>query len=177
VTTYDFQLWTLIGTWVASIGTISAVIASLYFAYNQNRINLKITVGHRQVVSGLTKNTPDFCIINVVNIGSKPAKIIGVGWRAGCFKNKVSFIQLFKTPGYDDVPKVLAEGEDATFWVPFNLNGDEKDWIHRFPKSVTEKSKRNLKSLKLWVHTSHGQTFTVKPERGLLQKLAESIKS
>lgn len=134
-------------------------------------------MGHRHVASSLKKNIEDFCIINVVNIGSKPAKIIGVGWRAGYFKNKVSFIQLCNTPGYDGVPKVLAEGEDATFGVPFNLNGDEQGWIHRFPKSVTEKSKRNLKSLKLWVHTSHGQTFTVKPESGLLQKLAESIKS
>lgn len=134
-------------------------------------------MGHRHVASSLKKNIEDFCIINVVNIGSKPAKIIGVGWRAGYFKNKVSFIQLCNTPGYDGVPKVLAEGEDATFGVPFNLNGDEQGWIHRFPKSVTEKSKGNLKSLKLWVHTSHGQTFTVKPESGLLQKLAESIKS
>lgn len=177
MSTYDFQLWTLIGTWVASIGTVSAVVASLYFSFNQNRIKFKVIVGHRKVVSGLTKDIPDYCIINVVNIGSKPAKIISVGWRAGYFKKKVSFIQIFKNPGYDDVPKTLEEGEDATFGVPFNLNNDDEDWIVSFPKAVTEKSKSNLNSLKLWVHTSHGQTFTVKPEKGLLEQLTKSIES
>ncbi|MUK43690.1 hypothetical protein GNP61_19265 [Aliivibrio fischeri] len=173
----SIQFWTMIGTWVASIGTVSAVITSLWFAYNQNKVKLRITVGHRKIVSVGSHDTPDYCVIKVVNLSNKPAKIESIGWKAGYWKNKVSFIQLFKLPGFDDLPKVLTEGEDATFAVPFNAQGNDEDWIMRFPKSVTSTSKHNLRSLKLWVHISQGQTFTVKPEKGLIEKLASSQKS
>ena len=173
----DIQFWSMIGTWVASVGTVSAVITSLWFAYNQNKIKLRITVRHMQLVSRTEENAPDHCVVKIVNLSNKPAKIESIGWRAGFWKNKVSFIQMFKLPGFDDLPKVLTEGEDATFAVPFRYKGNDEDWIVRFPKSVTETSKFNLYSLKLWVHTTQGQTFAVKPDKGLVEQLRKSLQS
>ncbi len=177
MTSDEIQFWTMIGTWVASFGTVAAVITSLFFAYNQNKVKLRITVGHRQILSRSSEGSPDYCVIKVVNLGSKPAKIESIGWRAGFFRSKTSLIQLFGIPGFDDMPKVLAEGQDATFAVPFRLKGDSDDWIVRFPKSVTEHSSLNIHSLKLWVHIAQGQTFTVKPEKGLIEQLKKSLQS
>ncbi|MDP5147249.1 hypothetical protein ORI98_12475 [Shewanella sp. ULN5] len=177
MTSDEIQFWTMIGTWVASFGTIAAVITSLFFAYNQNKVKLRITVGHRQIVSSGTEGTPDYCIIKVVNLSNKPAKIESIGWQAGFWRSKTSMIQLFGIPGFDDIPKVLTEGQDATFAVPFRLNGGKDDWIIRFPKSVTETSSLNIHSLKLWVHIAQGQTFIAKPEKGLIDQLKRSLQS
>lgn len=177
MTSDDIQFWTMIGTWVASFGTVAAVITSLWFAYNQNKIKLRVTVGHRKIFSRGSEEVPDYCIIKVVNLSNKPAKLENIGWRAGIWRSKTSVIQLFGTPGFDDIPKVLTEGQDATFAVPFRLNGNDDDWIVRFPKSMTKASSLNIYSLKLWVHTAQGQTFVVKPEKGLIDQLKKSLQS
>lgn len=84
----NLQLWNVIGTWVASIGTVSAVITSLWFSRQQNRIRLKISAGARMVFTPGSEHQPMYCIINVVNIGDRPAKITGISWQFGRFKNK-----------------------------------------------------------------------------------------
>lgn len=173
----NLQLWSVIGTWLASIGTVSAVITSLWLAYHQDRVKLRVVAGHRLIVSRGLQDTPEYCMVKVVNVGSKPAKVVSVGWEAGCFKNKINMIQVFGTPGFDDVPKMLQEGEEANFMVPFHLHGDEEDWIVSLPKKLIEGGKNRIKSLKAVVHTSVGQTFKVKVEKGLIKKLEQSLKA
>ncbi len=50
--TFDqkIQLANTIGTWLAAIGTISAVITSLYFARTSNRINLRVLACSGQLI-------------------------------------------------------------------------------------------------------------------------------
>jgi len=171
------QLWSVIGTWVASIGTVSAVITSLWLSYHQGRIKLKVVAGCRQVVTPGSSHIPDYCMIKVANTGTRPAKIVNVGWEAGRFRNKRHMVQMFGIPGFDDVPKMLPEGEEATFMVPFHLNGDDEDWIVRFPQYLSEGDSDILKTLKVTVHTSVGQSFKVRVEKNLIEKLEASLKS
>ena len=42
-----FQILNTIGTWFAGIGTVSAVIVSLYLASRNSKVQLKICAGHR----------------------------------------------------------------------------------------------------------------------------------
>ncbi len=173
------QIWGVIGTWVASIGTISAVILSLYFAYNRGKIKLKVTAGHRLVITPGLNSRPEYCSIKVVNAGDRPAKITSVGWETGRFKNKKHFVQLFGTPGFDDIPKVLYEGEEANFMVPLRFKGNDEDWIIRFPKELAG-DKGNLsyiKRLKVVVGTSVGQMFRTRVEANLVEKLLESYEA
>ena len=171
------ELWNVIGTWIASIGTVSAVITSLWLAYHQGRVKLNVVAGHRQLVTQGSKNIPDCCMINVVNTGTRPAKIVRVGWEAGRFKSKKYMIQMFGFPGFDDVPKTLQEGEETIFMVPFCANGDDKDWIVRFPQRLAEGNPKIINSLRAVVYTSVGQSFKVKVENGLIEKLQESLKA
>jgi len=171
------QLWSVIGTWVASIGTVSAVITSLWMAYHQGRVKLDVVAGCRQLITQGSSDIPDYCMIKVVNIGNRPAKIVSVSWEAGRLNNKKHLIQMFGLRGFDDVPKMLQEGEEATFMIPFHLNGDKKDWLISFPQYLAEDDPKIISSLKVVVHTSVGQSFKVKAEQGLIDKLKESLEA
>jgi hypothetical protein len=173
------QIWGIIGTWVASIGTVSAVIISLLLAYNKGKLKLKVTAGHRLIVTPGFDSRPEYCCINVVNTVDRPAKITSVGWQTGSFKNKKFFLQIFGTPGFDDVPKVLHEGEEANFKVPLRLKGNDEDWIVRLPMSLVgdEGKIRHIKKLKVVLATSVGQMFRTRVEDNLVKKLLESYEA
>jgi len=173
------QIWGVIGTWIASVGTLSAVIVSLWLAYHQGKIKLKVTAGHRLLITPGSKSQPEYCAIKVVNTGDRPANITHVGWETGWFKNKKHIIQIFGTPGFDDVPKVLHEGKEANFMVPLRLNGSDEDWIVRFPKTLVADEGKigHIKRLKVVVGTSVGQMFRTRVEGNLVEKLLESYKA
>ena len=173
----SLQLWNVIGTWLASIGTISAVITSLWLANRQGKIHLGIVAGHRQLATRGSKDVPDLCMIKIVNTGTRPAKITGIGWECGRFKKKIHLIQLFGTPDSDNIPKTLQEGEEGVFLVPFILDNSDKDWIVSLPKTLTKHTDNGINSLKVCVSTSVGQSFKVKVEKGLKDKLYESLKA
>ncbi|MCT7941553.1 hypothetical protein [Shewanella holmiensis] len=173
----SLQLWNVIGTWLASIGTIGAVITSLWLANRQGKIHLGIVAGHRQLVTRGSTTVTDLCMIKIVNKGTRPAKITGIGWESGRFKKKIHLIQMFGTPDSDNVPKTLQEGEEGAFLVPFHLDNTDKDWIISLPKELTKNSERGINGLKVCVSTSVGQSFKVKAEKGLKDKLRESLKA
>ncbi len=169
------ELWGVIGTWVASIGTVAAVITSLWLASHQNSIKLKVSAGERIMIRPGSSATPQFCAIYVANIGMRPARITNISWEVGKRKGKKYLMQTFGFPGYDDVPKNLQEGEQANFMIPFNFNGDETDWIKAFPKYVVgNDDPKLLKTLTLKIHTSVGATYSARAEEGLINSLIES---
>lgn len=172
------QLWSVIGTWVAGIGTVGAVITSLWFALHQNTIKLKVSAGHRLLITPGSRETPDYCSIRVVNVGLRPAKVTHVGWEVGRWRKKKHMLQTFGYPGFDDVPKTLHEGEEANFMIPFLRSGGDQDWIVSFPKYlVGEDSPKLIKTLKVAVYTSVGQGFKRKVEHNLIEKIEESYEA
>ncbi len=46
------QLWMVVGTWVAGLATLLAVMTALYLAKNVEKVRLRIFVGIRMVVPG-----------------------------------------------------------------------------------------------------------------------------
>ena len=173
---HTLQIWNVIGTWVASIGTVGAVITSLWLATNANKVKLKVFAGHRILISELEQTNEDYCCIQVVNTGARPVKITNIGWQAGRFKNKQFMVQIFGTPNSDNVPKMLTEGEEATFMVPLALRGNDEDWLVSMSKTLTEKG-NNIKTLKVSVSTSVGQQFIVPVEDTLKDKLLAQSKT
>ena len=116
------QFWGVLGTWVASIGTVAAVITSLWFALHQNAIKLEVTAGHRIIVTPGRADTPDYCCIRVVNIGLRPAKITNVVWYVKRFRVQKQMVQMFGFPGNPDIPQLLMEGDEVTFMIPFHFD-------------------------------------------------------
>ena len=172
------QLWGVIGTWVAGIGTVSAVILSLWFAYHQHTIKLDVKVGHRKMVSQGSDEHPEYCMIRVVNTGFRVANITSIGWECGWLKSKQHLIQIFGTLGSANVPKVINQGEEAVFLIPFHANENDNDWIISFPKALAGDKGRisNIKRVKAVVVTSVGQIFKARVEKSLLEVLLNSYR-
>jgi hypothetical protein len=156
----NLQFWGVIGTWVASIGTVGAVITSLWFAIHQNTIKLKVSAGLRNLATQGQSDQPEYCCIQVVNVGLRSAKITNVSWRVRRWRTKRQIIQMFGFQQFDDIPKTLAEGEEATFMIPVVSSGDDSNWKVYFAKKVVgDDDPRLLKSLTVDIHTSVGQSF------------------
>ena len=86
---HTFQILNTLGTWLAGIGTLSAVIVSLYLARRGSKIKLKINAGHRILVgSTMEGKYPDYCSIRIVNTGFRQANLTELGWKVGLIKKE-----------------------------------------------------------------------------------------
>jgi len=174
----NLQFWGVVGTWVASIGTVGAVITALWFSIHQNTVKLSVFVGIRTLATPGQTDLPDYCSIQIVNIGLRPAKITVVTWSVRRWRTRKQIIQPFFSPQFDALPKTLAEGEQAMFMIPLSDIGNDKDWIVRFSKIlVGDDDLRLIKSLKVGIHTSVGQNFYSKAEKGFIEAIVEAYKA
>ncbi len=165
----QINVWNVVGTWLAGIATLSAVLVSLHLARRSERIRIKVTAGIRQVFAGDGSPAEDHVQICVVNHGDRVVIVNSVGWKIGLRKNARFCIQPVSGQWTQDYPRQLAHGETATFLVSFKAT---PEWPDHFAKSfVGDVSPKNLKSLRALVHTSLGQTVEVVPEAGLLLRL------
>ena len=73
------QIWNAIGTWLAGIATVLAVIVALYLAKKSNKLRLKIQVGLREVVVGEGSPPKQHVSFDVTNLGERPVAINSVG--------------------------------------------------------------------------------------------------
>ncbi len=167
--------WKFINTfapWFSAIGTIAAVIVSLYLARAEKPIKLEIRAGHRIVVGNdSTGKYPEFLYISVTNRGHRTATITNVGWRIDFIK-KQHMIQLVQKNQFSSgLPVRIDDGEEAKWLVPL----DSKDnWVERFSRDFLSSYPRlMLRSLKLQIDTSVGKTFEAAIEKGLKEKLLE----
>lgn len=164
-----------IGIWLAGIGTLSAVIVSLYLARRDSIVKLQIFVGHRVLVTQNQKEQPDFLSIGITNVGFRKVTITGIGWKFGIFNKKYSIQILYPSPISDNLPKTLNDGDEARVLIPFKNSQDYPNWIDDFPKNFLGKyPKLSSRTLKLQIFTTIGKTFEAKIEAGLRQKLIES---
>lgn len=167
--------WKYINTfapWLSAIGTISAVVVSLYLARSEKPVRLKIQADTRTIIDS---NNEEYLIIEAINIGSKKANIIGLGWTLGIFIKK-SFIQIVKEDYTDlyssKLPISLMDGEEARWFVP--LKG--KKWLKNFSTDLSFFPRWSLYWMRLEVFTSNGGKFKTKIGKGLRQALLEEIK-
>jgi hypothetical protein len=84
------ETWKFINTfapWLSAVGTISAVITSLYLARKSRRIHLKVDAGLRTLVQ---QGSPakEYVAITVVNRGDRAATIQSIGWKIGFFRKR-----------------------------------------------------------------------------------------
>ena len=204
MTDTTLQLWGVIGTWLASIGTLSAVAVSLWLAYDKDRIKLKIRTSiiktsliptgkepvklidytgsntsemEKEIKKAKEELEGEFCQIKVVNIGNKSVIINNIGWTTG--QGTYEMMLPFDSPRSDEIPKILNQGEEANFIKMLHQNAGDNDWIIAFPKMLVGDTgkEKYIKQLKVIVSTSVGQLFAVKVEDALINKLLESYRT
>ena len=83
--TFDqkIQVWVAVGTWVAGLATLAAVVVALYLARRTEKVRLNVHVGLRVVVIGDGSPFQEHLSISVTNVGERSVTINTVGWAVG----------------------------------------------------------------------------------------------
>ena len=162
------QLWMLVGTWVAGLATLAAVMTSLYFARSAAKVRLRIFVGIFTVIRGDGSPGEDHVCFDVTNVGERPVIITTVGWVVGKRKKRKYCIQPLSGSWTEQYPAELTHGKNAKFMV--SLAG-ASGWVRGFKEFLDDTSDQSLKTLRAQVFTSVGQTFEIKPEGSLIDLL------
>lgn len=174
----DKSTWEFINSfsdWFSAIGTIAAVVVSLYLARGQSKLQLRITAGHRLMAGLGTGHFPDYLYISIVNTGFRKALVTGIGWKVGVFRKRYAIQITDKSPWSSPVPVELTDGQEAQYLVPF---AGEADWLNAFAKDFLGKHPVLLSRFgTLQVFTSVGKTFQKRIEGNLREKLIEAART
>ena len=116
--------WEFINTfsdWLAGLGTLAAVITSLYLARASRRIRLHVTVGHKTVIEpGHSGPLPEYISIEATNMGSRVVRITGLEWRGGILRT----IEGSQVPPNNDLssqlPVEIADSQQARWMIPLD---------------------------------------------------------
>ncbi|QBM25106.1 hypothetical protein E1B03_22780 [Citrobacter arsenatis] len=164
--------WTMIGTWFTGLATFGAVVVSLYLGSRNPRVQLKVGIGERLLVSRSVEYSERPGIsFEITNLSLQTAIISSVHWKLkrGCW-----LFQDFGDPASDSLPKKIEHGQTCRLWISTQENDQfgGVDWYADIAKAL---NKRDVKPHKIWcyIRTSTGQTFKLKPEKGIVEKLKE----
>lgn len=144
------KVWSVLGTWVASIGTVGAVVVSLALAYNRFQPNLIIKIVRMSPV-------PDIgFVVGVANKGAMPVEISAIEWRSGRRKS----LHYYKRGFIHNLPTILHSGKGEEFFLPANTLFKDKEAIfydHKNDMDASAYTRVMLKSVKhlyIAVHVS-----------------------
>jgi len=171
--------WEFVNTfapWFSALGTIAAVVVSLYLVRARRPIKLEIRAGHRIIVGSVPEGKyPEFLFINAINVGHRAANITNVGWKTGFLKTNHAIMFVQKDTYSSGLPVKIEDGEEAKWLIPLDI--EEENWIIRFSRDFLLPYPRwNLFWLRVQIHTSVGKVFEAKIEKGLKEQLAKECK-
>lgn len=91
------QIWVAVGTWLAGLATVAAVIVSLWLSRRSEGVRLDVHAGLRVVVIGDGSPFQENASILVTNLGDRAVTVNSVGWVIGKGKARRHCLQ----PVYD----------------------------------------------------------------------------
>lgn len=175
--TYDLLM--LAANWFAAIGTVGAVIASLYFSKRDYRRHLNITATDMHLFHDGKNEASEnnlYVIVSATNDGRRPITLEHIIWSIGFLKKRYA-IQLhdYKSNISSQFPVVINDGEAVRYPLPisaFKENNMEniRSHIKRWP-SLT------ILSLRVGFKSSTGKLHWGKPSKSLKQWITNNIRS
>ena len=164
------QIWNAIGTWIAGIATFLAVAVSLHLAKREGRAHIKASAGIRLIFPGDGTPPEEHFGVTVVSLTNRPLTINSIGWIVGKGKNKRYCIQPVYGEHTQRYPLQLNHhGDVATFLVSFST---VPNWPKQFAQDfIKDLSAGNMKSLRVIVSLSTGETVEIVPEKNLTEML------
>jgi hypothetical protein len=164
----------------SAVGTLAAVVVSLFLANRRPSPLLKISCSLRVIVWYQQQGkAPEYLTFNAVNEGETPATIVNVAWCLSLpFKKKRWAIQDVSTSDSvvrnPQLPHKLQHGESATFLI--GLQG-QYDWTQNIQKSgfFNEgiQSRKDCEHLRAVIFTSVGKPSICKPDKAVLDLIWE----
>ncbi|KDD65515.1 hypothetical protein V466_29270 [Pseudomonas mandelii PD30] len=135
---YWVPVLSMIGGWVAGIGTLAAVVVSLWLAHKQSLEDTELVDGKFFVA---TNGDEDFFALTLVSKGKRPAKVrsVSVG---GAGAKRHLFIANWGW-GSSALPVLMNYGDDATF----RFRDDFEDTLDDFVKANLDGVKARVRIL------------------------------
>jgi hypothetical protein len=177
----DRETWLFINTfadWLAALGTLAAVITSLYLARKSDRITLELRVGIRNVgfitarpiTTADPQVPPKLFWICVTNIGRRRARITILYWKPVPWRKRGVVFVPPRNQYSSAFPIVLTDREEAIYAWPLS-EFDTKGLCDEFT-GLSGAFRLHLH--RLCVTISTGEVFTCKPEKELRKFLRDS---
>ena len=118
----DWKLINGVSSLLTAIGTLSAVIVSLWLARRDSRVRLKAHAGIGKILTEGkvykdASQEPDFLMITVTNIGRRVVTVTGLFWKNRLIRLRAVFQIPAEAPLSAQIPKRLQDGDQATFSV------------------------------------------------------------
>lgn len=169
-----WSFWTMIGTWVAGLATLSAVIVSLYLSMRAAKITVSGVVGLRDLVIPGISNIQRVLSITILNKGIPTAHIVNIGWRITAgnlferffLKRNKYYHQIFQLS--DVTPSKWPAKMDHGETVSIIIKIDEQEWIKKWAELL---SLSEIKKLRFAITNSFGKTNYVKPDDFLINQI------
>ncbi len=169
VTMENYNIINTYATIFTAIGTVSAVVLSLYFAYSSRKISLKI---HTGIYKG-SQDNKDFILIKILNNGNRTVTISEhFGLEFGFFRKKNVLI------GFNNIdwnqsskfPCKLYEGDEAVVIIPIEQN--DGNYLETFYKDfLIDSSRINIYTLKLQIYPNLGNTVKIKLDKSIIDAI------
>lgn len=167
------QHWDFINgfaNWISAIGTVAAVIVSLYLATGATKPKARLSIGVRLIITPRQNGEHEEIVAaKLVNMGDRPIHITSLGWQVGFWKKSYAMQIVNATPFSQGVPVSLEYGKEAQWHIPTNV---QEGWFRYFANGFLKN--HALSTLKLVAYTSTGHRFTAKPEENLLSALKKA---
>ncbi|KQW57073.1 hypothetical protein [Variovorax sp. Root411] len=157
------QIANAVGTWVAGLGTLAAVIVSLWLALDSRRVRLKTRVGIYWLIPGDGTQRTEFVNFDVTNVAERPVTISSVGWVIGRGKARRFALQDVSQM-LDDVPRRLDHGQKANFATELSRSA----WLGYIADFVQESP---IKTMRGTVTTSVGTIVEAELAPELVQRI------
>ena len=164
----------------SAVGTLAAVLVSLFLANRRPLPSLKISCSRRVIVWYQQRGeAPEYLTFNAVNEGEMQATIVNVAWCLRLpLKKKRWAIQDVSSSDFVvrnlQLPHKLQHGESATFFI--GLHG-QFDWTQNIRKSGVFndgiRGRKDCEHLRAVIFTSVGKPSICKPDKEVLDLIWE----
>ena len=162
--------WGSVADWVSGVGSLSAAIVALYLAKWSQSIRLYGYCGLR-IANGGGGSKEELVFISVTNIGTRSTIVSNLGMRVGMFKKRFALIPMAKGQLSVGIPYQIADGQEAHWAMPLD---EKKTWLRELCEGFVV-SPEDVRTLRIQIHTSHGETFNIRPERPLREAMLAII--
>jgi hypothetical protein len=173
LTEADWNIVNTIAQSVSAIGTLLAVVVSLYLARHQTALRLVVRTS---VIFTVTPGVPGsqdgpFFSINIANAGFRDVTVTSLGWRLGWLRRRHFFQTLSLHALSGTLPRKLAPSETVDLVFPMQLFLSNTSVLRASPSDNRLRSWIDTRSLRLRVGLSTGEALVVRPPYAVQRRL------
>jgi hypothetical protein len=172
----DYETWRFINSfapWLSALGTLTAVVVSLWLARRTERPRVRVRTAIAHVVA---ERSPGSVLqITATNLGGRPVTLQNLTWRTGVFRKR-EYVQFPPDNIWSPrLPAKLDHGEYAMFILPLDGLPAEHDPIAK-ALSTASFPRLAVRSVRAGVVLTTGHIFRPRVERSVQRWILDQVR-